>query len=277
MLRKNPTVDAEIGFLAPNSSRRPIFHDLPCSDDFLPLKQHRVTISALRDKRESYKLDTHGVEILNASGLDIDRPLDLPRLTYLRMLEQIVTGSTGASCVMALGNGVVRRSERARRHLHDGTTVLGRFAHCDFSRSPAGSSLWVQKMLGADDARKRLARRYAIYNVWQSISEPPQDTPLAFCDPASVEPSDAVGCDQVIHAPSGERVPFELQLYRYAATQRWFYFPDLRCGELLVFTGYDSDAERPQGIAHAAFTDPSCPADATPRESIDERLIAFFD
>jgi hypothetical protein len=30
-------------------------------------------------------------------------------------------------------------------------------------------------------------------------------------------------------------------------------------------------------VAHAAFEDPGCPPDAPPRESIDVRVIAFFE
>ena len=90
-------------------------------------------------------------------------------------------------------------------------------------------------------------------------------------------PDDVVGCDQVISTGDGNTIRFELSLYHHNPGQRWFYFPDLHPDELLVFTGHDSDPARPQGVAHAAFTDPSCPAGVPPRESIDERLIAFFD
>ena len=135
----------------------------------------------------------------------------------------------------------------------------------------------MEHLLPAGEARERLTRRYAIYNVWRCLTEPPQDTPLAFCEPASVLPDDVVGCDQVIAASNGSTIRFELSVYHYNPGQRWFYFPNLRRDDLLVFTGYDSDSARPQGVAHAAFTDPSCPEGVPPRESIDERLIAFFE
>jgi hypothetical protein len=270
-----PTVEAEIGFLG-DCRRRPIFHDEPSDDDFLPLEQHRVSITALRDGRKSYRLGLHGIEVVRGLGTDVD-PSGPTHGTYLRALEQMIRTLTGASRVVALGNGVIRRSERAQGYRCDETTVLGRFAHCDFSPRASGSSLWVENMLLATEARERLTRRYAIYNVWQSLSEPPQDTPLAFCDPESIATDDAVGCDQVIRTDAGKKIAYELTLYRYSDRQRWFYFPDIERNELLIFTGFDSDAARPQGVPHAAFTDPYCPADAAPRESFDERLIAFFD
>jgi hypothetical protein len=30
-------------------------------------------------------------------------------------------------------------------------------------------------------------------------------------------------------------------------------------------------------VPHVAFDDPSCPPDAPPRESIDDRVVAIFD
>lgn len=269
-------IEAEIAFLVP-CARRPVFHDTPSNEDFLPLKQYVVSISAVHDERMAFRLDRHGVEIVRRPGLLEHRPSGEDRAAYLRALEDTIAKVTGASRVISLGNGVVRRSERSTRHRRDGTTVLGRFAHCDFSPAPAGSTFWVEHLLPADEARERLARRYVIYNVWQCLTEPPQDTPLSFCDPASIAPDDLVGCDQVILTGDGKAICFELSLCHHNPGQRWFYFPNLHSDELLVFKGYDSDPDQPQGIVHAAFTDPSCPAGALPRESIDERLIAFFD
>ena len=269
-------VEAEIAFLAP-CKRRPVFHDIPSDKDFLPLTQHIVPISAVHDERTRFTLDRDGIEIVQRACPLEYHSAGEGRIAYLRALEEFVASTTGAVKVVALGNGVVRRSERSVRHRRDGTTVLGRFAHCDFSPSDAGSRFWVEHLLSGGEAQVRMARRYAIYNVWQCLTDPPQDTPLAFCEPASVLPEDIVGCDQVITARDGSTIRFELRLYHYNPAQNWFYFPKLGRNDLMVFTGHDSDPARPQGIAHAAFSDPTCPEGVPPRESIDERLIAFFE
>src|SRR5690606_36613247 len=99
------------------------------------------------------------------------------REQYLREIERLIVELTGASKAVALANGVIRRSERAEGHRQDGTTVPGRFAHCDFSEGPAGSRFWVERLLPAEEARARLQRRFALYNVWRCLSPPPQDTP----------------------------------------------------------------------------------------------------
>jgi hypothetical protein len=275
LMTTTAAIEAEIAFLAP-CARRPVLHATPSDGDFLPLEKHVVSINAIHGERANFRLGRDGVEIVPGRAVPRYRPSETGRAAYLGALEQSVAQLTGASQVVALGNGVIRRSERSGRHGRDGTTVLGRFAHCDFSRAAAGSRSWVEHLLPAAEAAPRLAGRYAIYNVWQCLTDPPQDTPLAFCDPATVAQADVVGCDQVIPTADASATRFELSLYRHNPRQRWFYFPNLRPEELLVFTGYDSDPARPQGIAHAAFTDASCPPGAPPRESIDERLIAFF-
>ncbi len=47
--------------------------------------------------------------------------------------------------------------------------------------------------------------------------------------------------------------------------------------EVVVFKAFDSDAPDALNAAHTAFDDPSAPADAVPRASIEARFVAFFD
>ena len=48
--------------------------------------------------------------------------------------------------------------------------------------------------------------------------------------------------------------------------------------EALIFKVFDSIHDgRARFTAHTAFEDPSTPADAPPRESIEMRLLVFFD
>ena len=59
---------------------------------------------------------------------------------------------------------------------------------------------------------------------------------------------------------------------------RWYYFPKMARNEALVFKVYDSEKDgRARFTAHTAFDDPTTPAAAPPRESIEMRTIAFFD
>jgi hypothetical protein len=51
----------------------------------------------------------------------------------------------------------------------------------------------------------------------------------------------------------------------------------MRADEALFLKCFDSATDgRARWTAHCAFDDPSSPADAAPRESIEARTIAFF-
>jgi hypothetical protein len=50
----------------------------------------------------------------------------------------------------------------------------------------------------------------------------------------------------------------------------------MRTDEALLLKCFDSDERRTQFTAHSAFEDPTSPANATPRESIEARTILFF-
>ena len=198
------------------------------------------------------------------------------RKVYQRESENIIRKLTGASKVISSIGSVIRRSERSPRFGQDGSTVPGRFVHCDYSAAPEGSSFWVRKLLPAEEADHLLSQRYAIYNIWRVLSSPPQDTPLAVCDVRSVLADERVGADCVVDAPDDPGFRSELSVFRYSRNHRWIYFPGMTREEVLVFKGYDSDPHRTGGVPHVAFDDPSCQAGAPPRESIDVRMIAFF-
>lgn len=265
-----------MGFLAP-CTRKPVFHDGCDAADYLPIETHEVRIEDARRTSDARCLDIEGFVIEHRPSRVRDFFSAPAREQYLREIEQLIVELTGATKAVALANGVIRRSERADGYRQGGTTVPGRFAHCDFSTAPAGSRFWVEQLLAAEEASARLRRRFALYNVWRCLSQPPQDTPLALCDARSVLPADAVGCDQILCQPGGQRIEFELSVFRYNAGQRWCYFSDMRPEEVLVFKGFDSDPSRAGGVPHAAFDLPGCPGDIPGRVSIDERVVAFFD
>jgi len=68
----------------------------------------------------------------------------------------------------------------------------------------------------------------------------------------------------------------EVYSVAYNPEHRWFYFPQMRTDEALLLKCFDSDACRTQFTAHSAFEDPTSPANAAPRESIEARTILFF-
>jgi hypothetical protein len=275
-----PTVESRIKFLA-SCVGKPVFHERRRDLDNLPLEEHTVRIEDARAQAGEFSLDREGFALVphrSRVGDFFDQAALLD--TYRQEVEELIRAVTGASKAVASTGptgGVIRRSERSSGHGRDRTTVPGRYAHCDFSPAPAGSRQWVERMLPPAEAQARLDRRFAIYTVWRALSPPPQDSPLAVCDFRSVGPGDRVGTDCRIDSLEGPQLSYENSTYRYNPAQHWFYFPRMTRDEVLIMKGFDSDLGRAGGVPHAAFDDPSAPADAPPRESIDVRVFAFFE
>ena len=62
----------------------------------------------------------------------------------------------------------------------------------------------------------------------------------------------------------------------YNPAHRWYYVPEMRRDEALLLKCCDTKTDgRARFMAHTSFTDPTTPADARPRESIELRTLIF--
>lgn len=258
-------------FLGPCAGR-PRFFEQCRERDYLPLVDHCVRIMDRRDDSARPTLQNEGFELFSwpTSVTDVLTPDGYG--THASEVEALIVECTGASAAAVLGSGVVRRSERSSRYQQDGTTVPGRFVHCDFAADSDGQ--WIRQQLAPEQAVDFPAGRIAIYNVWRSLSPPPQDAPLALCDRRSVGAGERVVADQVIDRPGVPERRIEIELLRYAESQRWCYYSNMTRDEVIVFVAFDSVSGG--GVPHAAFDDPTCSELTAARESIDERVVAVF-
>jgi len=129
----------------------------------------------------------------------------------------------------------------------------------------------VREIMG-DEAERLLRRRFAIIQVWRATRRPVQANPLAILDARSLVPEDLLVAER--------RYPHRVgQTYRlkYNPGHRWFYFPEMRRDEALVFKVYDSETDgRARFTPHTSFVDPATPPGSPPRQSIEARTMAFF-
>jgi hypothetical protein len=62
----------------------------------------------------------------------------------------------------------------------------------------------------------------------------------------------------------------------HSPARRWLYLPGMLPNEVLLFKAYDPSLDGPaRFVPHAAFEDPSAPADRLTQESIELRAFAF--
>jgi hypothetical protein len=131
----------------------------------------------------------------------------------------------------------------------------------------------VRDLLPAE-AEALIKRRFAIIQVWRSIDNKPLlADPLAIADARSLEMKDLIAAERRYPDRVGETYQIA-----YNPNHDWYYFPKMHRDEAIVFKVYDSKKDgRARFTAHTAFVDPTTPADAPPRQSIEIRTIAFFD
>jgi len=189
------------------------------------------------------------------------------RATYYAEVAALIRQVSGAARVVVFDHTVRSgdEAEREARLLRE--PVLS--AHNDYTEWSGPNR--VREVL-PDEADDLLKRRFAIIQAWRAINRPIQSNPLAIADALSVAPGDLLVAER--------RYPHRVgQTYRlkYNSAHRWFYFPEMRRDEALVFKVFDSEKDgRARFTPHTSFEDPATPPGAPPRQSIEARALAFF-
>lgn len=142
--------------------------------------------------------------------------------------------------------------------------------HNDYTAGSARQRLL--DIMPADEAEELLARRFAIVQTWRPINHPVVSEPFALCDGRTIPEGGFVALQRRYRHRTAETYHIS-----YSGGLEWYYFPEMAPEEVLVFKVYDSDASK--GVpftAHTAFDDPTTPADARARESVESRALVFF-
>jgi hypothetical protein len=188
------------------------------------------------------------------------------RQVYFPEVERLVRELTGAAQVHVFDHNVRSRPMAKRRE--NGAQEPVRLAHNDYTLKSGPQR--VRDLL-PDQADALLRNRFAVMNVWRPIRGPVKESPLAVCDAQSM-----VQEDFVAHTLKYRDREGEVYSVAFNPSHRWYYLPNQRKEEVLVFKGYDSDPRCARFTAHSAFEDPTSPPDAAPRESIEVRTLVFF-
>jgi hypothetical protein len=182
---------------------------------------------------------------------------------------ELVKRATGATEVI-----VPLYSATLRSVNFEGSYGPASFCHNDFTSIGAARHI---SQLVPDRAEDLLSRRFAAYNVWGLVSEPPQDVPLALCDATSVTPADMFP-GQAFYGGHEQPTLFGyMSMFRYNPRHRWYYFPKLTSSEILIWCGYDADPDYASIVPHTAFRDKSVADTANPRFNVECRCYAFFN
>jgi hypothetical protein len=128
-------------------------------------------------------------------------------------------------------------------------------------------------LLPKEEAERRLEKRFGSINIWRPIEGPVATAPLAICEWDSINDKDLIVAERHYQGRVGG-----VYHLSYNPDQRWYYFPDMEREEIFVIKCFDSlNDGTARWTAHGAFDDPTSPADAPRRESIEIRTLYFFD
>jgi hypothetical protein len=231
-------------------------------------RQHPMEIRDGRPARKEFSLDENGFVFVdhNSAVKDFFDPQQLESVYYPEV-ERLVKELSGAKRVVVFDHTLRSGDEAEREAKLVREPVLS--AHNDYTEWSGPQR--VREIMG-DEAERLLRRRFAIIQVWRAIRKPIQANPLAVLDARSLVPEDLLVAER--------RYPHRVgQTYRlkHNPNHRWFYFPEMRRDEALVFKVYDSETDgRARFTPHTSFVDPATLPGSSPRQSIEARTMAFF-
>lgn len=231
--------------------------------------RHRVHIADARALAPPPALDREGFELVGHRTTMTDfMDAEALRAVYYPEVIALVQRVSGATRAVVFDHTLRTGdlAERAARNIRE--PVL--WAHNDYTEWSGPQRL---RELLPDEAESLLTHRFAVIQVWRAIDQPIVANPLAIVDARSVAPADLLRAERRYPNRVGETY----QLLHNPG-HRWHYYPRMQRDEALVFKTYDSATDgRARFVPHTSFDDPTAPADAPPRRSIEVRAFAFFD
>ena len=136
----------------------------------------------------------------------------------------------------------------------------------------------TQAMIEAGITAEELrASRLMVVNTWRSVGPGPlRRYPLAVADRRSI-PRSSLRSNLIGAVPSGEpRGGIDVYGALHDPAHRWFHYPGMTADEVLIWKGYDSAEVPAMPTLHTSFDDPTTPADAPERISIEVRVLCLL-
>jgi len=267
-----PFVKAELNYLAPIAGKpRTYAFDPPPGEPkstalpephVVPIFDGRLVAKGFSLDREGFQLVRHPTVVRNFYDEE-----EVMRV-YYPAVEAFLKATLKADRVVIFDHTVRKRVDGAPDIRGAGPRQPATRVHVDQTVTSGANRVREHLPDGADELLKG---RVQVINLWRPIRGPLRDSPLAMLDGTTVKPSDLVASDLIYPNRSGETYSVT-----YNPDHRWFYFPEMTPDEAILLKCYDSATDgRTRFGPHTAFTDPTTPADAPPRESIELRTLVF--
>ncbi len=233
---------------------------------------HEMAIYDGWDRASLFSLDREGFALrtFHSSFADWDNDEAVRGKLYPEV-EEFVRNAVGAKRVIIFDHTIRAQSNidvtRAEHSTSRRAPVMN--IHCDYTAR--SGPLRVRQLL-PNEADELLKHRVAFYNFWKPLRRTAEERPLAMCDVTTSTQDDFITMKLRYRDRDGE-----IFVMRYSPQHRWWYFPHMTPDDVVLLKTYDSETDgRARFVGHTAFEDPTTPANAPMRESIEIRTMAFF-
>ncbi|KEP50706.1 hypothetical protein V565_074990 [Rhizoctonia solani 123E] len=235
-----------------------------------------VQVENVRGRESDFKLDSAGFEFHTIPSREKKFESDESiRANYYDDCIETIKKLTGASRVVIFDHTIRRPRPEGTPDNADNRQPV-KMAHVD--QTPESAERRVNMHLPAADVPALLSKRYQIINLWRPIQVPAWQFPLALCDFQTVN-TDKVGGDFVPTTLKYIGRDGETMSVKYSDNHKWKYLPGMNPDELVLIKCFDSqlDGSVATFTPHTAIDDPTTPADAPQRHSIEARALVFYD
>lgn len=272
-----PSVEANLSYLIP-MAEKPVNYTyeppIGIARTNATYQTHKLPIYNARSISENISLDKEGFALTgHNTNVRNFYDEDEVRRVYYPEAEQLLKEVTGATKVVIFDH-TLRNAGNSKPGENNIKEPVKR-VHNDFTGKSGLTRARLELAARGrdnDEIDTLLQQRFAIVNVWRAIAQPIQESPLAVCDAQSIAITDLVAGDLVYRDRVGETYGVT-----YNSKHKWFYFPQMHRDEALFIKCFDSAEEgHARFAAHTAFEDPTSPANAPPRESIELRTFVFY-
>ena len=269
-------IEAALTFIVPQDTK-PYFRSAALTggapEIFFKSEERTVTIHDMRPIADDLALDRQGFVLLRReTAVDDLYDDDAIETSYNPEIEKLLKDYSGADRVAIFDH--TRRSDNPEGAANpDGLRGPAGRLHVDYT--PLSGPIRAGDAIGADEVERILGDggRIIQINVWRPISGPVRRTPLALADAETVNEDELVATDQIFPDRTGEI--FQLA---HAATQQFYWAPEIERAEVLLIQGWDSrDGGRGVNTPHGAFSLPGQQASDPARESIETRTFLVFE
>lgn len=266
------SIQAPIGYLV-DTGELPVFYQSNVAGERTSFegerKFHQMTVRDARKLSYKFTLDREGFALTEHHSAVTDFYDDAQLAdTYNAEVEGLVREHLGATRALVFDH--TRRSSSQNIRESQNARDPANAAHTDYTDWSAQNRV---RAVMRQEADSLLENRFAIVNVWRSIAGIIQEWPLGLCSWESVR-------DDRLHTVE-RRAYNRVGQTRHASfdpDNKWYYFSRMAPDEAIIIKNYDTAPDgRARYALHTAFDDPTTPIDAPPRESLETRVLAFFD